>query len=236
MLSIPSELMESCVASNIIDHVVTRNLLDDRQWASMKGKSTEQLLIQITEKWRIAVDRKLLVGVLFVDFTKTFDTASHNILLQKLNDLGIRGDIWLWLSHYLTERRQFVRVNGCDSDTQHIPHGVFQGSVLRPTLFSLFTSDLPKSVRPAETYLYADDTTLYCVAETIDALTNKLSNALADLKKWCEQQSIATTPGQVQGNDHATATLHWTNPGLASWKQHYKLDNIRTVFRSACRQ
>ena len=124
MLSIPSKLMVSCVASNIIDHVVTRNLLDDRQWAYKKGKSTEQLLIQIREKWRIAVDRKLLVGVLFVDFTKAFDTVSHNILLQTLNDLGIRGDIWLGLSHYLRERRQFVRVNRCDSDKQHIPHGV----------------------------------------------------------------------------------------------------------------
>ena len=129
MLSIPSKLMESCVASNIIDHVVTRNLLDCRQWAYKKGKSTEKLLIQITEKWRIAVDRKLLVGVLFVDFTKVFDTVSHNILIQKLNDLGIRGDIWLRLSHYLTERRQFVRVNGCDSYTQYIPHVVPQGSV-----------------------------------------------------------------------------------------------------------
>ena len=88
MLSIPSKLIESCVAKNIIDHVVTRNLLDDRQWAYKKGKSTEQLLIQITEKWRTAVDRKLLVGVLFVDFTKAFDTVSHNILLKKLNDLG----------------------------------------------------------------------------------------------------------------------------------------------------
>ena len=72
MLSIPSKLMELCVASNIVDHVVTRNLLHDRQWAYKKGKSTEQLLIQITEKWRTAVDRKLLVGVLFVDFTKAF--------------------------------------------------------------------------------------------------------------------------------------------------------------------
>ena len=68
--------------------------------------------MQITEKWTIAVDRKLLVGVLLVEFTKAFDTLSHNILLQKLNDPGIGGDLWLWLSHYLTERRQFVRVDG----------------------------------------------------------------------------------------------------------------------------
>ena len=80
--SIPSKLMETPVASNFIDHVVTQNLLDDRQSAYAKEKSMGQILIQITEKWRIADDRKLLVGVLFVDFTRAYDTVSHNILLQ----------------------------------------------------------------------------------------------------------------------------------------------------------
>ena len=111
MLNMPSKLMESCVASNITNHVVTQNLLDSRQWAYRKGKSAKQLLIHLTERWREAVERKLFVGILFVDFTKAFYTVSHNILLQKLNYLGIRGDIWLWLKNYLTERRQFVRIN-----------------------------------------------------------------------------------------------------------------------------
>ena len=43
-LSIPSKLMESCVASNITNQVDTQNLLDNRQWAYRKGKSTEELL------------------------------------------------------------------------------------------------------------------------------------------------------------------------------------------------
>ena len=85
--------MESCVASNITNHVVTRNLLDNRQWAYRKRKSTEKLLIHLKERWREAVEKKLYVGILFVDFTKAFDTVSHNILLQKLNDIRIRGDI-----------------------------------------------------------------------------------------------------------------------------------------------
>ena len=60
ILSIPSKLMESCVASNITNHVVTQNLLDNRQWAYRKGKSTEQLLIHLTERWREAVERNFL--------------------------------------------------------------------------------------------------------------------------------------------------------------------------------
>ena len=67
----------------------------------MKGKSSEQLLKHLTERWREAIEKKLFVGILFVDLTKAFNTVSHNILLQKRpyyyykNDLGIRRDIWL---------------------------------------------------------------------------------------------------------------------------------------------
>ena len=160
MLSIPSKLMESCVTSNITNHVVIQNLLDNRQWAFRKGKSTAQLLIHLTERWREAVERNLFVGILFVDFTKAFDTVSRNILLQKLNDRGIRGDIWLWLKNYLTEQRQFVRINRSDADTPIIAHGVPQGLVLGLALFSLFTNDLLKSLRSAETYLYAVGVTI----------------------------------------------------------------------------
>ena len=60
MLSIPSKLMESYVASNITNRMVTQNLLVDRQWAYRKGKSTEQPLIHLTGRWREAVERKLL--------------------------------------------------------------------------------------------------------------------------------------------------------------------------------
>ena len=196
MLSIPSKLMESYVASNITNHMVTQNLLVDRQWAYRKGKSTEKPLIHLTGRWREAVERKLFVGILFVDFTKAFNTVSHNILLQKLNDLGIRGDIWLWWRNYLTERRQFVRINGSDSDTHIIAHRVWQLLVLGPTLFSFFTNDLPKSLRCAETYLYADDTAIYCIAETMDLPTNSLNDVLAELQEWCDKFD-GTTPRKM---------------------------------------
>ena len=78
-------------------------------WSRKIGLITDNGLIgrksqRLKERWREAVEKKkLYVGILFVDFTKAFDTVSHNILLQKLNDIGIRGDVWLWLKKYLTE-------------------------------------------------------------------------------------------------------------------------------------
>ena len=54
-------------------------------------------------------------------------------------------------------------------------------------VLSFFTNDPPKSLRFAETYLYADDTTIYCIAETIDLLTNTVNNVLAELQEWCDR-------------------------------------------------
>lgn len=183
MLSIPSKLMESCVTSNIPNHVATQHLLDNKQCAYRKGKSTEQLLIHLTERWREAVQLLSFVGILFVDFTKAFDTVSLNILLQKLTHPGIWRGICHWLKNFPTGRRQFVWIDGCDCDTCILTHGVPQRSVLGPTFFSLLTKDLPKSLRSTETYLYADDSTIYCTAETINFLTNTLNNVLAELQE-----------------------------------------------------
>lgn len=72
--------------------------------------------------------------------------------------------------------------------------GAYSERIFRPVMFSLLTNDFPKSVRSAETSSYADDTTLYCVAEIIDASTNKLNNALADLKKWCDLNLVVPHP------------------------------------------
>jgi hypothetical protein len=51
------------------------------------------------------------VGIVFLDFKKAFDTISHPLLLQKLQNLGIAGDIWLWIKDYLDERSISTIVN-----------------------------------------------------------------------------------------------------------------------------
>ena len=84
-----------------------------------------------------------VVGVIFVDFRKTFDAIPNSILLRKLQSLGVAGNLWCWIRDYLSERTEVTMTNGCQSHAMPVTFGVPQGSVLGPILSSLFCHDLP---------------------------------------------------------------------------------------------
>ena len=151
--------------------------LTDKQWAYRAGFSTELLLTQLTETWRKAVEAGLVVAVAFIDFKKAFDSVSHTIPEMKLErDFGISGLLLDWLKTYLKERQQFTVVNGATSEMIPISFGIQQGSVLGPTLFNIFTNDLPSSVSSGSVYMFADDSTVYCVSDTAEKSIAQLNS------------------------------------------------------------
>ena len=104
------------------------------------------------------------MAVVFVDFRKAFDSVSHQVLLEKLRvNFGICDKALGWIASYLNGRKQYTVVNGYSSDTMPVSVGIPQGSVLGPTLFSLFVNDLPSNVKSGSVYTYSL-TTLRCTA------------------------------------------------------------------------
>ena len=149
------------------------------------------------ETWRKAVDSGLIVAVALVDFRKAFDSVSHQVLLEKLRaNFGICDNALGWIASYLNGRKQYTVVNGYNSDTMPVSVGIPQGSVLGPTLFSLFVNDIPSNVKSGSVYLFADDITIYCIKRTADEAVAQLDKALDELYYWC-------IPGAYE-QEHAT--------------------------------
>ena len=126
-----------------------------------------------------------MIGVVFVDFKKAFDLIDHQIVIKKLEIYGIKDGALQWFNIYLTNRKQQVSINDCKSDFQHISYGEPQGSILGPLLFLLFINDLPLYTNNVFTDLYADDTTLYDVQDSMEQIENNLQSTLNNLHIWC---------------------------------------------------
>ena len=74
-----------------------------------------------------------------------------------------------------------------------------QGSVLGPILFALYTGDLSKANNAVSSYMYADDTTIYCVRDTVDKVTAIMNRALGELTNSCKHNSLVPHPKKCEG-------------------------------------
>ena len=140
--------------------------------------STNHALISIAESIRSSVDNKEFGCGIFIDLKKAFDTVNHSILLLKLYHYGVRGKAYEWFQSYLANRKQFVCVNGHNSDSLSLTCGVPQGSVLGPLLFLLYVNDLPNTSSLLTFHLFADDTNIYYSCKNLDDLESKLNHEL----------------------------------------------------------
>lgn len=122
--------------------------------------------------------------VTLCDLTKAFDCVSPSILLDKLYAYGIRGVCYNLLRSYLHDRRQYVVLDGVQSDILPQAYGVPQGSVIGPILFLIYINDLPRYVGSASTLLFADDTTLYSSHRNVDIARANITGAVEQASNW----------------------------------------------------
>lgn len=195
LLSCLGKIYERLLLIRLWSHVLEHKLLPDEQFGFRARHSCPQQVLRITEHI-LSMKHGIWsadTGAVFLDVAKAFDKVWHNGLIYKLSKLGIPDRLVLIMRDFLQNRSFRYRVEGVLSNPRPIRAGVPQGSCLSPLLFTLFTSDIPRT-HQVEIALFADDTALYTSDRNPARVRIRLQKALTELSSWFRKWRIEVNP------------------------------------------
>ena len=121
LLSIFSKLCERCILDKLIPNLLV--FLSPKQHGFLPKKSCVTQLLTVLHDLSKTLDAGQESSVLYLDFSKAFDSVPHNLLLHKLL-YGIDGPLYSWFSDYLHSRYQRVHIEGSFSNWVNVSSGV----------------------------------------------------------------------------------------------------------------
>ena len=189
------KIFEKIIFNKIYNYLSKENLLNPNQSGFQPSDSCINQLIAITHEMFEAFDcnPSLEVRSVFLDISKAFDKVWREGLIYKTKSMGISGELLNLLENYLSDRYQRVVLNGQTSSWTPVLAGVPQGSILGPLLFLIYINDLPNELQ-SNAKLFADDTSLFAVANDKNVCANILNSDLLAISKWAFNWKMLFNP------------------------------------------
>ena len=175
--------------------------------------------------WLSSLNSGKSTDVIYVDFSKAFDSVSHSKLLHKLIFYGISGKLHAWISAWLSGRTQTVKLGSSFSSPKYVLSGILQGSVLGPLLFLTYINDLIDLLPPdSHPTLFADDLKLFSDTSPVFIPGSQSLVASRLLQCFLDQLLLWSTLWQLPVSIHKCSILSISNSKLVR-SRHYLIGN-----------
>jgi Reverse transcriptase (RNA-dependent DNA polymerase) len=180
-----------------VNHLKDNKILSEHQFGFQEKTSTLHHLTKLTNFITKELNEKNYVVGIFLDLKKAFDVVPHNILLKKLEKMGIVGLSLSWFTSYLEGRSQCVEISNNMSSLREIIISVLQGSILGPILFLCFINDLP-ICNELLSLLFADDTAAVTAGPDLKNVIQKANSELKKIANWFRSNKMAVNVSKTK--------------------------------------
>ena len=198
LLAVISKIFEKLIYKRIYFYLDQKKLIYSKQFGFRANYSTNHAIISLTEHIRELLDKGEYVCGVFVDLEKAFDTVHHDILCDKIKACGLRGNVNDLLKSYLSNRKQYVSINGFNSNEMNVTCGVPQRSYLGPLRFLIYINYFYLCLPQTSCGHFADDTFIIynsMKAKTIETIVN---TELKEVIKWLRFNKLSLNAGKTE--------------------------------------
>lgn len=198
LISNISKIFEKIIKQRVVTFLEKQKLISEKQFGFRAGKSTEDAIISLTHKIYEALDKRKPSLCVFIDLTKAFDTVCHGKLIQRLEQIGVRGSVLGLFRSYLSERRQYVKMDDVESDLRTVTCGVPQGTVLGPLLFTIYINSFLKTNWQGTVISFADDTAIFYTGDSWIEARNRAETDLNNILKWFQHNKLTLNQSKTK--------------------------------------
>ena len=152
-----------------------------------------------------------------LDMSKAFDTINIHTLIRKLLQTHIPGTIIKFIVNNIKGRKAYTTYRNHTSRQRQFKTGSSQGDVFSPTLFNIYTSDLPPLSAPVQVMAYADDITI--------TSTHTSTSAVKNIYNHTYRKFLPAQNNLILNPDKTTCTIFTPDPAEYASNLYLKIHN-----------